>query len=202
MQFDAGAVSKAAAASRQSTQGVGMQRSWFTLAAFCFTLACSKPQSADSNASATLAVSQPGPVSIMESKAKALFDTRQKSAQESQRLLASAKKVLASYLFDPFSAQYRRVRSGRGGAVCGQYNAKNRMGAYTGFKDFVIPRGESLAYLSSAEGGFLAEPYSDFTRAYVASCATSDEVKLYKFATTPIPQPSDEPDEAPSLNTI
>lgn len=49
----------------------------------------------------------------------------------------SAQDAVAYNLIDPDSAKFREVRTTDVGAVCGQVNGKNRMGAYVGFKDFV-----------------------------------------------------------------
>ncbi len=38
---------------------------------------------------------------------------------------------------DPLGVQFRRVAL-KGGLVCGEYNAKNSYGAYTGFNNFVF----------------------------------------------------------------
>jgi hypothetical protein len=50
-----------------------------------------------------------------------------------------ARERLADLLVDPSSAQVRRlVRND--GAICGEVNAKNRMGGYVGFKAFFAPK--------------------------------------------------------------
>ena len=49
----------------------------------------------------------------------------------------AAKKIIESSLVDPESVQYRDVRRYTDGTVCGHYNAKNRMGGYTGFEPFI-----------------------------------------------------------------
>lgn len=49
-----------------------------------------------------------------------------------------AKETLNKLLFDPGSAQIRNVRRDKADVfVCGEFNAKNRMGGYAGFKAFV-----------------------------------------------------------------
>lgn len=61
-----------------------------------------------------------------------------------------AKAELESNLFDPESAQYRNLRAGRvkdSDVVCGDLNARNRMGGYVGFKPFVAmtkPNSETI----------------------------------------------------------
>lgn len=50
--------------------------------------------------------------------------------------ISSAKAALNAQLLDYQSARFRDVR-GTGAALCGFVNAKNRMGAYTGWSRFV-----------------------------------------------------------------
>jgi general secretion pathway protein G len=49
----------------------------------------------------------------------------------------AAKLAVAEKLIDPESAQYRNVEAFANGNVCGEVNAKNRMGGYTGFDRFI-----------------------------------------------------------------
>ncbi|MDB5696860.1 MAG: hypothetical protein JWN21_2403 [Sphingomonas bacterium] len=51
--------------------------------------------------------------------------------------IAQAQQEAAKGLIDPSSAQFRSVRMGKDGDVCGEINAKNRMGAYVGYSRFV-----------------------------------------------------------------
>ena len=90
---------------------------------------------------------------------------------------------MEAYLFDPFTARFRGLRTGRGGALCGEVNAKNRMGAYVGFKDFVIGRDRSTVYLSSYNDGVESQMYGSFAEAYVNACATKAEENAYRLAT-------------------
>jgi hypothetical protein len=55
---------------------------------------------------------------------------------ESQEI-RDAKRAASHDLFDPTSAQFREVRVGFDGNVCGELNSKNRLGAYVGFHRFV-----------------------------------------------------------------
>lgn len=60
--------------------------------------------------------------------------------------VADAKKLAASELRDPASAQFRNVRevtTAAGKAVCGEINAKNAYGGYVGFQDFVVADGQA-----------------------------------------------------------
>jgi hypothetical protein len=62
--------------------------------------------------------------------------------------IVEAKKHIESELKDPSSAQYRQVREFSGSLVCGEYNAKNSMGGYVGFKSFIFV---------SATGNYISE---------------------------------------------
>ena len=54
------------------------------------------------------------------------------------QLIEAAKKAIAYSLIDPESARFREVFiAPNRTAVCGQVNAKNRMGGYTGFQRFM-----------------------------------------------------------------
>jgi hypothetical protein len=59
---------------------------------------------------------------------------------------AEAKRYVADAMRDPLSVQFRDVRTYSGGVVCGEYNAKNGYGAYTGFKDFVYIAGPKYTF--------------------------------------------------------
>lgn len=59
---------------------------------------------------------------------------------------AEAKRFVANRMKDPGSVQFRDVRSYGGGVVCGESNAKNGYGAYTGFKAFVYVAGPRYTF--------------------------------------------------------
>ncbi|HEY0414566.1 MAG TPA: hypothetical protein VGD66_15640 [Allosphingosinicella sp.] len=136
-------------------------------------------------------------LSPLELRAKALRDEQEKSAKEENQALSRARKVLAQYLFDPFSAQYQRVRLGRKGAVCGQYNGKNRYGAYTGFKDFVVPKDADVVYASTSNDGLESEPSDTFAIAWLEYCASNTEARAWAAAHAPVQDYSDEPEPEP-----
>ena len=48
-----------------------------------------------------------------------------------------AKKAVAATLTDPSSVQFQNVTSYSNNVICGEFNAKNQMGGYVGFKPFV-----------------------------------------------------------------
>jgi hypothetical protein len=51
--------------------------------------------------------------------------------------ISLAKKLIETDLIDPSSVQYRNVVLYSEDVVCGEINAKNRMGGYTGFSPFI-----------------------------------------------------------------
>jgi hypothetical protein len=59
---------------------------------------------------------------------------------------AKARSAVAQTLIDPSSAQFRNVTA-REGAVCGEINGKNRMGAYAGFVRFYVETSSWTAVL-------------------------------------------------------
>ena len=57
------------------------------------------------------------------------------------KFVSEAKDAITRDLLDPSAAQFRKLHIATGGpdpALCGEINAKNRMGAYTGFKLFYV----------------------------------------------------------------
>jgi hypothetical protein len=111
----------------------------------------------------------------LELTAKAALDKQMSAKAAVAALEKRVKPAMDVYLLDPFSAQYRQLRAGKGGAVCGQVNAKNRLGAYVGFKDFVLGRDGSTLYVSKSSDGVRTEIYSSFADAYVNACASKQE---------------------------
>ena len=55
------------------------------------------------------------------------------------------KQLIERDLVDPQSVQYRDVKSYGDGTVCGEFNAKNRMGGYAGFQQFTYFRNQLLS---------------------------------------------------------
>lgn len=47
-------------------------------------------------------------------------------------------------LTDPSSAQFKNVRLLGGSMVCGEVNAKNRLGGYVGFTTFSVTGGDNV----------------------------------------------------------
>jgi hypothetical protein len=122
---------------------------------------------------------------------------RARDERETENLEARVRTAMEEYLFDPFSARFRSLRRGRGGAVCGEYNAKNRLGAYVGFKDFVLGRDGRTIYTSSYTDGVRTALFGSFAEAYLNVCATAEETRQHRIAAGPdpqfyIPTPADE----------
>lgn len=73
---------------------------------------------------------------------------------------ASYERAVRNELRDPSSAQFRALKVLPGGpedgALCGEVNAKNAMGGYTGFEPFYAemmgPRPRAVLYLASRVG--------------------------------------------------
>lgn len=55
--------------------------------------------------------------------------------------ISRGKQALEARLKDPASVQYKDVVAYSENVVCGEYNAKNEMGGYTGFKRFITLNG-------------------------------------------------------------
>ena len=61
-------------------------------------------------------------------------------------------------LFDPQSAEFRNEQTSNEGSVCGEVNAKNRMGGYVGFSRYV--------YLANVKSAVITEGEPDFKEYY------------------------------------
>ena len=66
--------------------------------------------------------------------------------------IASAKAIIAHSVKDPGSLQYRSVKSAASG-VCGEYNAKNAMGGYVGFKHFMFMPSQNAVFVFPEDDG-------------------------------------------------
>jgi len=60
----------------------------------------------------------------------------------------SAREIAAHDLADPAAAQFREVKRASENCVVGELNAKNRMGAYTGFRPFIVDLGKKQVAVS------------------------------------------------------
>lgn len=96
-------------------------------------------------------------------------------AQENRELTATVtgEAGVKNTLSDPESAQFRNehiVRNGDALVLCGEVNAKNQMGGYTGFVRFVA--GGDAAIIS---GGQLDT--QDFAKLWEMSCSHPDTAR-------------------------
>lgn len=57
--------------------------------------------------------------------------------------VSRARAAAAEALIDPSSAQFRSLRLGPTGTVCGEINGKNRLGGYVGFRRFVVTQDDA-----------------------------------------------------------
>lgn len=63
-------------------------------------------------------------------------------SREGDQAIEAAQALLHDGLNDPASAQFRKLNfNPAGGTVCGEVNAKNRMGGYVGFTPFYVVNG-------------------------------------------------------------
>lgn len=131
-------------------------------------------------------------LTALELTAHTAMESREAERQKLEQMESRASKAMESYLFDPYSVKFRSLRAGRGGAICGQYNAKNRLGAYVGFRDFVIGKDGKSIYASRNSDGVETELYTSFADAYVNACATKAEANLHAALTAPYPNSSND----------
>jgi hypothetical protein len=94
-----------------------------------------------------------------------------------------AREAVSHNMRDPESSQFRAVAAGYAGAVCGEVNAKNAMGAYVGFRRFAWS--DSLgAYVDDGEGldgaefwAKLCTPEGADRERLVAAAAKADSIE-------------------------
>lgn len=125
-------------------------------------------------------------LTMLELEAIEKLEVHRKEREAIEGLAKRVRSAMEEYLFDPFSAEYRKLRAGRNGAVCGQVNAKNRLGAYVGFRDFVVGKDGKTVYSSGHSDGVETELYSSFAEAYVNACASKVEANRHAEATAPV----------------
>ena len=136
-------------------------------------------------------------LSSLELTANAAMLKRGKDLQQLERLESAVGEAMEEYLFDPYSVKFRNLRQGRGGAVCGQYNAKNRLGAYVGFRDFVLSKDGETVYASRYSDGVETELHTSFADAYLNACATKAEVNVHQAQTETYYYPTYDDAEVP-----
>jgi hypothetical protein len=63
--------------------------------------------------------------------------TTQKKRKEATDLISMGEKYVREKIRDPASAQFRNQFIGKGGAPCGEVNAKDAFGAYLGYQRYI-----------------------------------------------------------------
>lgn len=74
------------------------------------------------------------------------------------RSIEEAQKIAADGLKDPAATQFRNVKKGSPGFVCGELNGKNSYGAYVGFKRFYVDTAR-VAHIEDDSSLFLADEW-------------------------------------------
>lgn len=64
-------------------------------------------------------------------------DLERKEKIEEMNRVSLGENKLKDSLKDPSSAEIKNSRSGKSGVTCGEVNAKNSFGAFTGYKNFI-----------------------------------------------------------------
>lgn len=76
--------------------------------------------------------------------AKKAKDTGDQAEVEKEKKISVATNSIREALNDPESARFRKLFvSPKGRAVCGEVNAKNKMGGYVGFRRFIVADDQS-----------------------------------------------------------
>ena len=145
----------------------------------------SEPVAADTSGD-TFVPSAPLVLSPLELAAKAQLEEHLKEGKVLAALEQRVRMVMDTHLFDPGSAQYLDLRAGRDGAACGRVNAKNRLGAYVGYKPFVADRDGRTLFVSTYADGIASELHGSFARAYLNHCASKQEIARHTALTTPV----------------
>lgn len=86
-----------------------------------------------------------------------------KAASEKSMLEVKAQEVVKESLKDPESAEFRNMNG-----VCGEVNAKNSFGGYTGFKKFVIDVNASQLFIDPEDA--TDSNYGKFNDAWFRNC--------------------------------
>ena len=81
---------------------------------------------------------------VAEEQTKRVAEEAKRAAEEAKNKIRTEaitrfQNLVKANLFDPGSAQFQNIRLNPDGtALCGQVNAKNRMGGYVGFRQFLV----------------------------------------------------------------
>jgi hypothetical protein len=95
--------------------------------------------------------------------------------------VAKARDAVKDQLIDPQSAQFRNEVLTETGRVCGEVNAKNRMGGYTGFKNYWVSFNPNNAIVSNGPPDF-AEFYRDVKNDFMSKSAVEKITLSCSFA--------------------
>ena len=93
--------------------------------------------------------------------------------------IAKAKELIADEFSDPDSVKFRRMfiselMNPKGEAVlylCGEVNAKNRMGGYTGYRRFLVDQSMALVDPGADAEGMASVHHMMIEAAYPKTCA-------------------------------
>ena len=127
--------------------------------------ACDSDKGAQQASRAPSAAALPGEAAPVPATADDLAKFQQQIGQS-----------LAPMLFDAGSARYANLRSGSGGAVCGEVDAKQEDGKFSGFRPFVITP-EGIAVISTASRVLFNDALDIFSDFYIRWCATPEELQ-------------------------
>lgn len=100
-------------------------------------------------------------ISLIAVGVAALLPSLSLAATTTAPTIVKAKKIIAAEMVDPSSLQFRKLRVTHGVVqgkaltiTCGEYNARNKMGGYTGFARFAYEPTVMRGVISfNAEGG-------------------------------------------------
>ena len=95
------------------------------------------------------------------------------SAADAFRYESKAKDAVAKALLDPTSAEFRNIAV-RNEHVCGEVNAKNSMGAYVGFRRFVV---------SASDWSAQIDPQFDYSDLFEAEARADGGLGCLSFRT-------------------
>jgi hypothetical protein len=177
-------------------------RATTALVAAMLVSGCARDPGSDGNGAGRIA-RLPDDLSPLEIKARELYDAASRRDAQAKKLNALVAKAMASSVPDAPSTRYAKLRFGRRGAVCGQFNAREQGGGYAGFKDFVILPDHATLVASTFANGIAVDMFSPFAKAYAEHCATAKEAQMYNLLkNAPSTSESSPPDAAAGMNSL
>lgn len=100
-------------------------------------------------------------------------------------LIATARQIIGQRMLDPSSMQTRNMRIVKAtvdgsvtSLVCGEYNAKNRMGGYVGFRSFVFDPIVNKAVMTT-NGDFFYGNGDNFSLDSLKAGETLESIEAY-----------------------